>query len=131
MSARLPVFILFLFLTTDSCTKNNSVPAGNLDMLQHKWILVSRNGEALRYVGQPGDYFDFDTNGTLIEYLSNTNDSFDYTLSGKTLSLYPVLKGIHSTVGQNYHVDVLTDSELIFSFHSPNPPVNAVDSLRR
>lgn len=102
-------------------------------MLQHKWTLVSRNGEALRYVGEPGDYFDFNTDGKLYEHISNTNDTFAYSYSaaGKTLLLYPVLNGIQSRTGENHNIDVLTDSALIISMYISHPGGPAVDSLRR
>jgi hypothetical protein len=132
MRALLTFYIIFLCIV--SCTKkNNNVPVVDGNMLQHKWTLVSRNGEALRYVGKPGDYFNFDTSGILYEHLSDTNDTFAYSYSavGKALLLYPVLNGIQSGTGENYNIDLLRDSELIISSHSSSPVINAVDSLRR
>jgi len=133
MTASLTAAILFVFTVTESCTKSNNMPYADLHMIQHKWALVSQNGEALRYVGKPGEYFDFDSTGVLFEHFLNVTDTFDYNVSsdGKKLVLYSVLNGAKSGTGVNYNIDILTDSQFIFSSHSSNPPVNFVDSLRR
>ncbi|MEP6948716.1 MAG: hypothetical protein ABI863_05560 [Ginsengibacter sp.] len=120
-----------LFPVLESCKKNNDNKI-NLSLLQYKWTLISHNGEALRYVGMPGDYYDFETNDTLRTHNYNSFDTLVYNLSanGQMLSIYPVMNGIKSGTAIIYKIDVLTTSALIISANA-GPGVNILDSLRR
>jgi hypothetical protein len=119
-----------------ACKKNNT-PA-NLGLLQHRWQITSINGEAYRYVGQPGDYYDFGMGDTLIEYLSGHYDTAYYKLTdgGQTLDLYPVINSVSTSSPFNLSIKTLTSSQLIFGGQiNPSSQVPMalylLDSLRR
>ncbi len=124
-------FVAFLFACTIfSCKKSNNNSAA-LQLLQHKWMIISLNGEALRYTGMQGDYFDFATDNKLYRYFNNMHDTSVYNLysNGQTLSLYQITNGVKSNTPDNYHVGSLNDSQLIISFSSGS--IFAIDSLKR
>ena len=120
-------FLLAIF----SCSKvtNDSHDSGSL--IRQKWDLVSKNGEALRYVGKPGDYYIFEGNGKLYEVYDGKTDTFNYSFDGlQTLQLYQYENGNRSTTPITFNLDVLTNHQLVMSA-SLSPTVNLRDSLRR
>jgi hypothetical protein len=131
----LPGLVFALILLTVTCKKaddSSSAPT-TLSLMQHKWQLVSRNGEALRYVGLPGDYYNFSSDLFLYTYISTTYDTLIYKLlpDNETLRLYLVKNNTRSNDSLDFHIDVLDDHQFIFSWASNDPPVFAVDSLKR
>jgi hypothetical protein len=114
-----------------SCKKNNSA---DLLLLQHKWQIVSLNGEALRYVGQPGDYFDFGTDKQLVRFLNNHYDTLNYQVidGGSALQLFPVLNSVQTGGKLTLSIKTLTSGQLILSNSGPtSPPIYLLDSLSR
>lgn len=95
-------------------------------------MLISHNGEALRYVGAAGDYYNFEINGTLNEHINNSLDTLVYNLStdGQMLSAYSVINGIKSETPVIYKIEVLTTSSLILS-GSSGSGAQILDSLKR
>ena len=129
---------VLLALGIGSCNKNDSPsgscnPQTSLELLQHKWSIVSLNGEALRYVGKPGDYFIFETDGKHYDYHGGIYDTSSYSLSsgGGLLSIYPILNGIRSDSGFSLNVVALTSSSLILMGCPSSPVVCIADSLER
>jgi hypothetical protein len=118
------------FIVLVSCKKNND-NASNLELLRHKWMLVSENGEALRYVGNTDDFYDFAMDSKLYRHINKTNDTSFYDLlpKGKTLSLYQVTNGIKSATAIGFTIKTLTDSQLILSYS--NGIIFSLDSLER
>lgn len=124
--------LILLIITTTlvvSCKKhNNPTPIATL---QHKWHVVSLNGEAFRYVGKPADYWDFRSNGTLIQSLNGTNDTVQYTLdnTGKVLNISTFAFSITA------NIKALTNDQLILAGRYQGGYVNSagniLDSLRR
>lgn len=111
-----------------ACRKHNNNPPPD-SRLQHRWQVVSLNGEAFRYVGQPADYWDFRKSDTLIQYISGKYDTMKYTYdsAAKRLVLNPIAPYPPAFV---LDVRTLTSSQLILANNQqPNFPI--LDSLRR
>ena len=72
--------IFLIQVTVTGCKKQQSNNTSELSLLQHRWGIVSVNGEALRYVGVPADYFDFATDGRLYSKIDMVLDTSAYTL---------------------------------------------------
>jgi len=110
-------FVLLLVNTMSifSCKKNHANPPFNLSLIQHKWSLVSHNGEALRYVGVPGDYYNFALDNFLYRYINKVYDTMYYSLlsDNKTLSLYPAKNGVRTNVAMNYDIKILDSSHFV------------------
>lgn len=127
-------YSLLLILTAgifpSSCDKDN--PSSAHSLLEHKWQIVSLNGEVYRYVGHANDYFDF-RDDTLIIFYDSHYDTLYYQLTngGKTLDFYPILNGSRSATGYAQTIQTLTASQLILFSNSTNPPIQVLDSLRR
>lgn len=94
-------------------------------------MLVSHNGEALRYVGAPEDYYNFSTNDFLYVYVDKIYDTMAYVLlpDKKTLTFYPITNGVRSILGTNYEIKLLDNSQFILGTHFTN--FNILDSLKR
>jgi hypothetical protein len=118
-----------LAFSTDSCKKNNT--QANLALLQHNWAILSITGEALNYVGKPGDFFNFDLDGMLYIYEDGRKDTSAYSLSdqGQSLVLYSIVDEIKSSSPSNLNIAVLTNSELILKSKQFGAVV--LDSLSR
>ena len=118
-------------ITTFSCKKNYNGSSKNPGLIQHKWEVVSVNGEALRYVGTPDDYYNFSTDGNLYQHVSNINDTLAYVLlsDGSTISFYQITDGVKSSTPSNYTIKSLTSSQFIISHFSGI--VYSLDSLKR
>jgi hypothetical protein len=100
-------------------------------LLQKKWELVSRNTDSVRYIGKPDDYYIFETDGKLFEVYNGKRDTFNYSFDGlSTLLLYQYINGLRSSTPVNFHLDVLTNTQLVMSA-SASPTGNLRDSLRR
>jgi hypothetical protein len=126
LSATLLIATTLIF----SCKKHNTPPPATADLLQHKWELVSVNGEALRYVGMPQDYFDFEA-GRLIEYFGGQYDTLSYNFSNNTtLELRSVTNNVAN--GTPFYLDILalTSNQLVLAGNLL-PVVHILDSLRR
>lgn len=115
-----------------SCKKSHTNPSFNLALIQHKWMLVSHNGEALRYIGTAGDYYNFAADNFLYRYINSVRDTIYYNLlsDGKTMSLYPAINGIRTNVATNYDIKILDSSHFVIET-SPGGIVNVLDSLKR
>jgi hypothetical protein len=125
------IFAMLIALLPVFCKKTGSDTTAALALIRHKWMLVSHNGEALRYVGTAGDYYDFNVNNLLYEYAAQTYDTLAYKLQAdnKTLVMYPITNGIKSTVPVNYTIKVLDSSHFVLgNFGSV---VFSLDSLKR
>jgi hypothetical protein len=135
MKLALPGLVFMFILVTITCKKadDSTDSQTTLSLIQHKWQLVSYNGEDLRYVGLPGDYYNFSTDLFLYTYTNTTYDTLIYKLlsDNETLRLYPVKNNTRLSDSSDYHIDVLDDHQFIFSWATSDPPVFAVDSLRR
>lgn len=127
----LGLFITFA-LAIFSCKKANNNSGNTLSLIQHKWMLVSSTGEALRYVGLAGDYYDFSSDNFLYIHLSNTYDTIAYKLlsDNKTLSFYPVINGVRNNVATNYNIKLLNNNQFILSTNF-NVGFTYMDSLKR
>ncbi|SRR5579871_246365 len=127
---KLFIAVAFLVISIVSCKKNQE-NGHTLSSLQHTWSIISENGEAYRYVGVSGDYYNFSTNGRLYRHTASTDDTSKYTLnsSGQILSLYPITDNVPSTTGTNYQITRLNDSLLILS--SVGGSFFVTDSLKR
>jgi hypothetical protein len=120
--------LMLLAMTTSlvlSCKKHNENTYQSL--IQHKWKVVSFNGEALRYIGQPADFWEFDANGRSIESVDSINNTDSYSLStdGKTLVFQPLV-GLGPAT--RFNVKTLTDSQLILSQDVPGHPITITDA---
>jgi len=126
------VLLIIFAIAAFSCKKTHENSAGNLALLQHKWMLVSHNGEALRYVGSAADYYNFSTDNFLYLYINKNYDTMAYVLlpDNKTLSFYPVVNGVRINLATNYDIKVLDDHRLIIGTNLSLLP-NMLDSLKR
>ena len=126
----LTLLIIFVFIAS-SCKKSKNLPSYSLTSIQHKWMLVSHNGEALRYVGTPEDYYNFSTNDFLYVYVDKIYDTMAYVLlpDKKTLTFYPITNGVRSILGTNYEIKLLDNSQFILGTDFTN--FNILDSLKR
>jgi hypothetical protein len=124
------VFIL-ITIAIFSCSKTKDNSAA-IALLQHNWMLVSHNGEVLRYVGTPEDYYNFSTDNYLYIQMNQMKDTFGYVLQrdGNTLELYHLVNGKKSNTADIYHIGVLTGNQLIIG-SGPVIGVYIVDSLKR
>ena len=126
--------LLVFGLTFVSCKKtDNNNSSAKLELLQHKWTLISRNGEVLRYVGTGNDYYNFFTDNILYRYVQNIYDTSYYKLSpadNNILLLYPIRNGIQSDTATNYDIGELTTTRLVVSL-GIMPTINVIDSLKR
>jgi hypothetical protein len=127
-------FVFVCILIIASCKKgdDNKNAQPTLSLIQHQWQLVSHNGEALRYVGLPGDYYNFSSDLFLYTRMDTSYDTLAYMLlpDNVTLRLYPIKNNIKMD-SLDYHIGILDDHQFVFSWGSNNPPVFAVDSLKR
>ena len=124
-------WILTCFMAVYACSKVTNDSHDNGALLRQKWELVSKNGQALRYVGKPGDYYIFEGNGKLYEVYDGKTDTFNYSFDGlQTVLLYPYINGIRSATPINFHLDLLTNNQLIMSA-SVSPTGSLKDSLRK
>ena len=123
--------VCFLSVFTLACKKNNNTSSKNLLLLQHKWMVVSVNGEALRYVGSSEDYYNFSTDNFLYTYVNKNYDTANYRLisDGRTLLLYHVVNKLKSNTPTTFNIIALANSQLILSNH--NGILFALDSLKR
>jgi hypothetical protein len=132
MRHRPAIAILFLAAAaiSASCKKHNP---GADTSIQQKWQLISLNGEAIRYVGKPADYWDFHNNDTLIQFIGGNYDTLKYQLinGGKTVVIEPFVLAFVDTLD----IKTLTSSQLILSgIGRPGYAglsVHILDSLRR
>lgn len=131
------ILVLFLFSGTAtflslSCKKDNN--ATTLTMLQHKWQIVSLNGEAYRYAGHPGDYYDFGTSNQLVRFLGSRYDTLKYQVidGGSTLRLYLIENNVQTGAIFNLVIESLTPSQLVLKNSGTTSPTNyLIDSLSR
>ena len=114
-----------------SCKKQVDNTTATLALLQHKWMVTSLNGEALRYIGATGDYYNFSTNNFLYRFINKNYDTLSYSVqsNGKTLVVYPIVDGAKSAEPTNYNIKVLDSSELIIDYAAGT--FHAIDSLKR
>ena len=125
------LWTLICFYGLYSCSKVTNDSHDSISLLQQKWDLVSKYGESFRYVGKPGDYYIFEGNGKLYEFYDGKTDTFNYSFDGLTgLQLHQYINGNLSSTPINYHLDVLTNTQLIMSA-SVSPTVTLRDSLSR
>lgn len=112
-----------------ACRKHNNNPPPD-SLLQHRWHVVSLNGEVFRYVGQPADYWDFHNSDTLIQYISGKYDTMKYTYdsAAKRLVLNPFAPYPYAL---GFDVRTLTSSQLILAGANEPPNFPILDSLRR
>jgi hypothetical protein len=117
-------------LVAIACKKSNNMPS-SLSLIQHKWMVVSQNGEALRYVGTANDYYAFNVNNTLYRFVDNIRDTSSYSLSsnGQTLSFYQITNGVQSATPLNYTIKILNSNQFIIS-HAEGI-IFSLDSLKR
>jgi hypothetical protein len=125
------ILTLGCVLIAIACKKSNHPSPSTLSLIQHKWMLVSHNGEALRYVGTANDYYDFNTDNKLYRFVDSVRDTSAYTLSAdsKTVSLYPISNGVQSASPMNYSIKTITQNQFIISYASS--PIYVLDSLKR
>jgi hypothetical protein len=123
-------FIVISIIMIVSCKKDNN-HSSNLTLIQHTWMVVSENGEALHYAGTPGDYFDFAPDNKLYRYVDKIYDTSAYTLlpDGRTLSVFPILHGVESATPMNFNIKSLTGTDLILYYSSGI--IFSLDSLKR
>ena len=115
------ITLVLICMISISCKKSNDNVSKNLALIQHNWKIVSLNGEALRYVGEPDDYFNFSANNILYAHAGGNN----------TLAIYSIMNGVKSQTPTNYTINVLSDTQFIISNSVSSPPVNIIDSLKR
>jgi len=115
-----------------SCKKTKNSSTETLALIQHKWILISHNGEALRYVGTPDDYYNFSASNYLYMYVNKTYDTLAYILlsDNKTLSLYPIVNGVRTNLAKDYNITVLDNNHFVIGTNF-NTVINVLDSLKR
>ena len=122
-------------LTAISCKMaDTGISLTKLDLIQHKWTLVSREGEVLRYVGTESDYYNFSSNNVLYRSVAKRHDTSYYKLSPvdeNILLLYPVIKGIKSDTATSYYINTLTATQLVVHVGTISPPITVTDSLKR
>ncbi len=114
-----------------SCKKSGGETTATLALIQHKWMLVSHNGEALRYVGTADDYYNFNINDTLYRYIDKNYDTLAYTLQGdnKTVAMYSITNGVKYPVPITYTINVLDAGHFVLG--SFGLPIYILDSLKR
>jgi hypothetical protein len=128
------ITLSILALTTFSCKKTNDDISSKLALLQHKWAVVSLSGEALHYSGTADDYFSFSSDNFLYRYLAGGLDTSYYQFSPNnddTILLYPITNGIKSNSSVHFYIKTLSATQLILTTSTVNPPVYAIDSLKR
>jgi hypothetical protein len=114
-----------------SCDKATNETHNSLSLLRQKWDLVSKNGDSIRYVGRPGDYYIFESDSKLFEVYNGKTDTFFYSYDGlQTLLLYQYINGLRSVTPVTFHLDVLTNNQMIMSA-SLSPVGSLKDSLSR
>ena len=125
------VLMVSFVLIASACKKSSQQPPSTLSLIQHKWMLVSETGEALRYVGTAVDYYDFNTDNKLYRFVDSTRDTSAYVLStdSKTIALFPIVNGVQSSTAMNYTINSLTQNQFIISYASI--PIFVLDSLKR
>lgn len=129
--------ILFTTITLLACKKREvNTPSDKLLQLQHQWMVISRHGEALRYIGTPGDYYNFSKDNILYRRVGQFNDTSYYQLYSSNDSLllvYPFVNGTRSVTPINYYLKGLSDASLVISWSTStsNPTLYVVDSLKR
>jgi hypothetical protein len=126
------IFVICCYVSTVSCKKPDTGSRATLALIQYKWKLISHNGEALRYVGIPNDYYDFRADDLLHRNINNLQDTFAYKLlsDNKTLVFNPVIKGIQSNNSINYTINAIENNLFIIS-STISPAINILDSLKR
>jgi hypothetical protein len=123
------ILLIIVTILVISCKKHNNPTL--IATLQHRWQIVSLNGEAFRYVGKPADYWDFRTNDTLIQSINGTNDTVQYKLdnAGKVLNISTFAFSITA------NIKTFTNTQLILAGTSQGGYVNSagniLDSLSR
>ena len=125
------LFLISLCPLLFSCQKSYDNRSHVLSLLQNKWMVVSKNGDAFSYTGKPQDYYNFTASDTLYTYVDIITDTAIYNLQndGDTLVVYLLRNGVQNP-GLNFNIDNLSGSQLIISSHS-NSSANIVDSLKR
>ena len=129
--------ILIATITLIACKKTEvNTPSEKLVQLQHKWMVISRHGEAFRYIGTPDDYYNFSTDNILYRSVGQINDTSYYQLYSSNDSLllvYPFINGTRSITPINYYINGLSDTSLVISWSTSasNPTLYVVDSLKR
>jgi hypothetical protein len=114
-----------------SCDKATNETHNSLSLLRQKWDLVSKNGDSLRYVGKPGDYYIFESDNKLYEVYDGKTDTFFYSYDGlQTILLYQYINGLRSLAPVNFNIDVFTNNQLIMSA-GLSPVGSLKDSLSR
>jgi hypothetical protein len=133
MKNLLAALIFICSISTISCRKPGDHGSKDLALIQHKWKVVLVTGEALRYDGTPGDYYNFAGNNILYTYVGKRYDTIAYTLlpGDHTLVFYPVVNGVKSTDPKNFNIDSLSATALTISTYSIDPPVSARIFLAR
>jgi len=103
-----------------------------LALLRHKWNIVSINGEAFRYIGQPGDYYDFRADSRLYIHSANLYDTLVYKVikGGTTLQVYYIQNGIRLDVPAELGIAKLTSTSCIIR-NCNTHPFCSLDSLSR
>jgi hypothetical protein len=120
--------------TTVSCKKTHDDISSKLELLQHKWAVVSLSGEALHYSGTAGDYYNFSSDNFLYRHVATMFDTSYYQFSptsDDTILLYPVTNHIRSNSSIHFYINSLSATQLILSTSTVNPPIYAIDSLKR
>lgn len=127
--------IIIITIAFISCHKDDdNTSSTKLSLLQHKWNLISRNGEVLRYVGTDSDYYNFAQDDVLYRNVAKNHDTSYYKLSpanDSILLLYPVINGFKSDSATSYYIHNLTVTQLVVSIGAISPPVTLTDSLKR
>jgi len=103
-----------------------------LALLRHKWNIVSFNGEAYRYTGKPGDYYDFRADSRLYAYYGGLFDTLVYISinGGKSLQLYNIKGG--KRLDGSFELDIVKLSSSVCILHKcQGPPFCVLDSLSR
>jgi len=103
-----------------------------LALLRHKWNIVSFNGEAYRYTGKPGDYYDFRADSRLYAYYGGLFDTLVYISinGGKSLQLYNIKGG--KRLDGSFELDIEKLSSSVCILHKcQGPPFCVLDSLSR
>jgi hypothetical protein len=103
-----------------ACKKNDPGIVADLSLIQHKWQVMSLSGEALRYVGKAGDYYNFSTDNFLYIHVGNSYDTLAYVLlpDKKTLSAYVVVNGVRTNQASNYDIKVIDANRFVFGNYS-------------
>ena len=120
-----------MFLASIEGCKTEAVSPTSLPLLQHRWMLVLRYGEGLRYIGTPEDYFDFSNNSFLYSHVAEVYDTSFYQLlsDNRSLLMYQVKNGVQTNEPAHYHISVLDSAQLIMT--NTYVEFYNIDSLRR